>query len=101
MSYFQARLAEVQIPPKKPQKYLFHVPRTEKSLKVYALRPFLSDLNDLQKRVLMVYPLLFRHPPHIHLAVAVAFQRNFHTDVHQCFAGHTAAILADIEGIGD
>lgn len=28
MSYFQARLAEVQIPPKKPQKYLFHVPRT-------------------------------------------------------------------------
>lgn len=31
MSYFQARLAEVQIPPKKPQKYLFHVPRTEKS----------------------------------------------------------------------
>ena len=31
MSYFQARLAEVQIPPKKPQKYLFHVPRTEKA----------------------------------------------------------------------
>lgn len=31
MSYFQARLAEVQIPPKKPQKYLFHVPRTKKS----------------------------------------------------------------------
>ena len=30
MSYFQARLAEVQIPPKKPQKYLFHVPRTRK-----------------------------------------------------------------------
>ena len=30
MSYFQARLAEVQIPPKKPQKYLFHVPRTKK-----------------------------------------------------------------------
>lgn len=30
MSYFQARLAEVQIPPKKPQKYLFHVPRTNK-----------------------------------------------------------------------
>lgn len=30
MSYFQARLAEVQTPPKKPQKYLFHVPRTEK-----------------------------------------------------------------------
>ena len=30
MSYFQARLAEVQIPPKKPQKYLFHVPRTTK-----------------------------------------------------------------------
>ena len=30
MSYFQARLAEVQIPPKKPQKYLFHVPRTQK-----------------------------------------------------------------------
>jgi len=30
MSYFQARLAEVQIPPKKPQKYLFHVPRTLK-----------------------------------------------------------------------
>lgn len=29
MSYFQARLAEVQIPPKKPQKYLFHVPRTK------------------------------------------------------------------------
>ncbi len=29
MSYFQARLAEVQIPPKKPQKYLFHVPRTD------------------------------------------------------------------------
>lgn len=32
MSYFQARLAEVQIPPKKPQKYLFHVPRTENSV---------------------------------------------------------------------
>lgn len=31
MSYFQARLAEVQIPPKKPQKYLFHVPRTLQS----------------------------------------------------------------------
>ena len=31
MSYFQARLAEVQIPPKKPQKYLFHVPRTSKN----------------------------------------------------------------------
>lgn len=31
MSYFQARLAEVQIPPKKPQKYLFHVPRTKQS----------------------------------------------------------------------
>ena len=30
MSYFQARLAEVQIPPKKPQKYLFHVPRTNR-----------------------------------------------------------------------
>ena len=33
MSYFQARLAEVQIPPKKPQKYLFHVPRTKETNK--------------------------------------------------------------------
>ena len=45
MSYFQSRLAEVQIPPKKPQKYLFHVPRTKKSSKLKGLLdfPFLPD----------------------------------------------------------
>ena len=41
MSYFQARLAEVQIPPKKPQKYLFHVPRTiYKALQTQCLQGF-------------------------------------------------------------
>lgn len=40
MSYFQARLAEVQIPPKKPQKYLFHVPRTKESSKLKGLLDF-------------------------------------------------------------
>lgn len=30
MSLPKTKLAEVRIPPKKPQKYLFHVPRTTK-----------------------------------------------------------------------
>ena len=31
MSLPKTKLAEVQIPPKKPQKYLFHVPRTSRA----------------------------------------------------------------------
>lgn len=44
MSYFQARLAEVQIPPKKPQKYLFHVPRTDEPL-LHGKRGFFNSLR--------------------------------------------------------
>lgn len=50
MSYFQARLAEVQIPPKKPQKYLFHVPRTNKNRNFDTKRIGVTVLTFWQKR---------------------------------------------------
>jgi hypothetical protein len=49
MSYFQARLAEVQIPPKKPQKYLFHVPRTNKNRNFDTKRIGVTVLNFYAK----------------------------------------------------
>lgn len=50
MSYFQARLAEVQIPPKKPQKYLFHVPRTNKNRNFDTKRIGVTVLNFYAKK---------------------------------------------------